>query len=127
MKILILLLLCITCFVKADVQLVKNGKAAASIVIPSNWQSVNDEKIFIYPAGINSQAKRLAEYIRRSTGAELPICNHAEGAQIQFVQSAPGTMDIEGFTFTFPEKDKIVITVNGQRSLQYAVSEFLER
>lgn len=127
MKILILFLLCLPCLLKADVQLVKNGKAAASIVIPSNWKTVKYEKIHIYETEINSQAKRLVEYIKRSTGAELPICTKAEGAQIQFVQAAPGTMDIEGFSFTFPSKDKVVITVNGQRSLQYAVSEFLER
>ena len=48
MKVLILLLLCLPCLVKADVQLVKNGKAAASIVIPAVRQSLAEWNVLIY-------------------------------------------------------------------------------
>lgn len=127
MKLLLLFVLCLPFFVQADITLVKNGKPSAVIVIPTQWQDIKNEKIAIYKPELQSQAKRLAEYIKRSTGAELIICNTAKNTKIEIVQAKEGTMDQEGFSFTFPDKKTVLITVSGRRSLQYAISEFLER
>ena len=93
----------------ASVTIVENGRAAAGIV----YSKANDDsaKITIFPSSSAQSAARLADYIKKSTGAQLTVGEKAAAKNIiQLEIAAPGKMDREAFTITFPGKNKILIT-----------------
>ncbi len=110
----------------ASVTIVENGKSDAAIV----YSKANDDsaKIRIAPSSSAQSAARLADYIKKSTGAQLTVGEKAAAKNIiQLEIAAPGKMDREAFTITFPGKNKILLTAGSSRGLEYACSEFLER
>ena len=110
----------------ASVTIVENGKAAAGIV----YSKANDDSksIRIFPSSSAQSAARLADYIKKSTGAQLTVGEKSSAKNIiQLEITPPGKMDTEAFTITFPEKNKVLLTSGSARGLEYACSEFLER
>ena len=126
MKKIIYALCLLPAVLAAGVTIVENGRTDTEIV----WSSANDDsgKIVIFPASSARSAARLAEYIKKSTGVQLAVKEKSSAKKvIQLEIAAPGKMDREAFTITFPGKDKILITAGSSRGLEYACSEFLER
>ena len=96
----------------ADFPLVRNGKAAAGIEIAT-------EHPFCKEA-----AEVIKKYVKLVSGAEL---SDTKAAPKIVLKIEKGKQDIEGFSYTFPQKDVMVITAGGKWGIRYAAADFCER
>lgn len=97
------------------VELVSNGSVRASIVIPAG-----DKRIEKY-------ADILQHYIRLSSGAELKRGAVAGLNTVKLVIDPARHSDIEEFSFTFPDKNTVVISGGSENGLKFGVYRFLEK
>ena len=113
MKFLSLLFFCAAVsLAAADFQLVQNGKAAACIEIATPHPFCDEA------------ANIIKKYVNLVSGAELK----ASGAAAKIIlKIEKGKLDIEGFSYTFPQKDVMVITAGGKWGIRYAAADFCER
>ena len=113
--------------VVADTMLVDNGQANACIVLSAFPEKESD----IMAASGEELGHRLAEYIQKSTGAELPIISSDKPAshpvRILLSVNSSDKMDVEGFKISFPEENLITIVGGSLRGLEYGIADFLER
>ena len=113
----------------AETAIVRDGKAAATIVIGDIDRSVRLDPIL--PRTPRQNAERLAAFVEKSSGAKLEIAengdNIAGGGRIVLSVAAPGRLDVEGFAIDFPSEGVVTITGGSPRGLEYGVTEFLER
>ncbi|MBQ9501594.1 MAG: DUF4838 domain-containing protein [Lentisphaeria bacterium] len=126
MKKLICSLVLLPVMLAAGMTIVENGKADAAIV----YSLANDDsgKVTIFPSSAARSAARLADYIKKSTGVQLPVGETSSAGKVIRLEIAPaGAMDREAFTITFPGENKVLITGGSSRGLEYGCSEFLER
>lgn len=110
----------------AQVTIVSDGKPVASIELPGKVEYTRGR---LYPLDRNEIAGLLADYIKKSTGAMLPVGNSdgkSTGNRI-VLEVESGKMDIEGFRIEFPDAKTIVITGGSMRGLEYGIYDFLER
>ena len=101
--------------------IVKNGQSNADIVVAANVSS-----------DVQDAAKSLQNYIRKSTGATLPIhtaSNAAVSIQLQNAAALPDSpkLDPEGFILQGLDKSTFVIAGGGDRGIEFGVYDFLER
>ena len=90
----------------------KDGKTVVQFITPK------DDKACLEAAMI------IEKYIYKSTGKRADAASG--GAKIYF-QIEKGKMDPEGFRFSFPAADKMVITGGGPNGIKYAALDFCER
>lgn len=110
----------------AETAIVKDGQACAKIVIGNIDGSVRLDPIL--PRTPQANAERLRQFIEKSTGASLEICEGtADGSRIVLEVAKPDILDIEGFSIDFPAEGIVKITGGSPRGLEYGVNEFLER
>lgn len=94
--------------------LVKDGKSDVKIVCSQTKR-------------FKPYAQALADYIQKSSGAVLPIVPQtAGGKQIKLVIEPKNHSDIEEFSFTFPDKNTLVISGGSENGLKFGVYRFLE-
>lgn len=97
--------------------LVENGKSRFVIQIDKNSGETG-----------KFAASQLAEYIRKSSGAELKIVNDpSPGQKVIRLSIAPKTSQKEGFRTEALNADEIVICGYDKRGLLYGVYDFLEK
>ena len=95
---------------------VENHQGKCSIVVPEN------------KARYTKWAKELGKYIKASSKAELAVkSGSADGAVIKLQIDPAKHSDIEEFSFTFPDKNTIVISGGCENALKYGVFHFLEK
>ena len=99
----------------ADVVLVENGTAYAGIRFDSEYKT------------INKHAQVLQDYIRKSSGAVLPINAQISQTAIKLEIAPEKHSDIEEFSFTFPDKNTVVISGGSENGLKFGVYRFLEK
>ena len=106
------------------VDIVTDGRAAATIVIADDA-----------PEQVRSAAELLARYVEQSTGAALPIAQTAPAHGIAiYVGTAPTGVDFDlagldddGFDILFPDASTIVIIGPNPWGTEFGVYDFLER
>ena len=96
----------------ADFPLVRNGKAAAGIEIAT-------EHPFCKEA-----AEVIKKYVKLVSGADI---KNTKSAPKIILKIEKGKLDIEGFSYTFPQKNVMVITAGGKWGIRYAAADFCER
>ena len=110
-----------------SMRLVEDGQTAAVIVVPAEA----DESVV-------ASARLLSEYVRRSTGAEIPIANDAApaaqltihigvSAYVRSLDLGLDEMDQDAFVIAFPDSSNIVLVGGSKTGTEHAVFEFLER
>ena len=99
----------------ADVVLVDNGAAKSSIVFDAE-----DKRIEKYALIMN-------DYIEASSGAVLPVNKSGNTAVVKLVIAPKQHSDIEEFSFTFPDKNTVVISGGSENGLKFGVYRFLEK
>lgn len=119
----------------AEVCLVKDGKAQAVIVIPNDLPPLPEKMqhpLFIEFGLMQSHdrlsAQILADYIKRATGAELPIVEGeapAGRAAIHVGATPPAGLDADGFHVT-AAAGKITLAGASPQGTEFAVYDFLE-
>ena len=115
-KSLLLTLLAAVLPLAADVVLVENGVAKASVVLGSE-----DKELAKY-------AQILSAYVAKSSGAVLPVTtDNAAGNIVKLVIAPALHSDIEEFSFTFPDSKTVVISGGSENGLKFGVYEFLAR
>ena len=126
---LLSLSLCAAAFASAATTIVRDGKAAATIVIGDIDKSVRLDPIL--PRTPKENADRLAKFIEQSTGAKLNVVEKGEavpdGGRVVLTVAAPGRLDVEGFAIEFPSEGVVEIVGGSPHGLEYGVTEFLER
>ena len=78
-------------------------------------------------AAARKWAAELIKYIRKSTAAELPLSTLASGRKIKLEIRPEAHSDPEGFSFTFPDENTLLISGASENGIKFAVYEFLER
>jgi len=115
-KSLLLTLLAAVLPLAADVVLVENGVAKASVVLGSE-----DKELAKY-------AQILSAYVAKSSGAVLPVTtDNAAGNIVKLVIAPALHSDIEEFSFTFPDSKTVVISGGSENGLKFGVYRFLEK
>ena len=109
---LLCFLLCLSSVSAAGFKVVSNGKLVAGLC-PEPFEAAELEAM-----------KILEKYLYLSTGDVPEIVE--KGPRIVF-KLEKGKMDIEGFRFSFPSKDVMVISGGGKYGLKYGAYEFCER
>ena len=95
---------------------VENHQGKCSIVVPENTPRYT------------KWAKELAKYIKASSKAELAVQSGAAAGAVIKLQIDPAKhSDIEEFSFTFPDKNTVLISGGCENGLKYAVYHFLEK
>ena len=95
---------------------VENHQGKCSIVVPENTPRYT------------KWAKELAKYIKASSKAELAVQSGAVAGAVIKLQIDPAKhSDIEEFSFTFPDKNTVLISGGCENGLKYAVYHFLEK
>jgi len=120
--------ICVSAFAFGATAIVRDGKAAATIVMGEMDNSIPLDSILARTPLQN--AERLSALIEKSTGAKLAIVDKdgsVTGGKIVLSIAKPGLLDMEGFVIEFPSEDVVNITGGGPRGLEYGVTEFLER
>ena len=113
-KSLLLLLLAAVLPLPAEVVLVKNGVAQAGIAFDSEYKE------------LAKYAQILSDYVQQSSGAALPL-NGQMPNTIKLQINPSLHCDIEEFSFTFPDKNTVVISGGSENGLKFGVYRFLEK
>lgn len=95
----------------ADFPLVRNGEAVAGI------EAADD-------ADSRAAAEIISKYIKLVSGAEISKTGSAPKIVLKIEK---GKLDIEGFSYTFPEENVMEITAGGKWGIRYAAADFCER
>ena len=90
----------------------KDGKLVAEFITPKDDKACLEASMII------------EKFIYKSSGKRADVA--VGGAKIYF-QIEKGKMDPEGFRFSFPAADKMVITGGGPNGIKYAALDFCER
>ena len=102
--------LAFTCYA-GGFPVIKNGKTIVELVPDENVACL--------------EASMLVEkYLKKSTGSDA---NAAAGAPQIFFKIEKGKLDIEGFRFSFPSANKMVITGGGPYGIKFGALDFCER
>ena len=99
-----------------EIVLTENGKSEFKLVVPSELQVPLKEDI--------------AEFLRcfkAATGTELPVLSSADSKRILLQVNSSREGDPEAFSFTFPDKNTIIISGGSLHGVRFALSDFLER
>ena len=99
----------------ADVVLVQNGVAQGGISFDPEYKV------------INKYAQILNDYIQKSSGAILPVNAQKTQTAIKLQITPALHSDIEEFSFTFPDKNTVVISGGSENGLKFGVYRFLEK
>ena len=118
-KVSVLTVLCMACGFALQAAdefvVVENHQAKCTIVVPSTQGK------------FMKWAKALAGFVKASSKADLAIkSGSADGAVIKLQIDPAKHSDIEEFSFTFPDKNTIVISGGSENGLKYGVFRFLE-
>ncbi|MBR7144624.1 MAG: hypothetical protein IKD10_06740, partial [Lentisphaeria bacterium] len=118
-KVSVLTVLCMACGFALQAAdefvVVENHQAKCTIVVPSTQGK------------FMKWAKALASFVKASSKADLAIkSGSADGAVIKLQIDPAKHSDIEEFSFTFPDKNTIVISGGSENGLKYGVFRFLE-
>ena len=114
-SLLLLVLAAAVMSLSAGVVLVENGSAKAVIEV------VNQDK------RAEKYAVILADYIQKSSGAKLAIAKAGQLNVVKLVIDPAKHSDIEEFSFTFPDKNTVVISGGSENGLKFGVYRFLEK
>ena len=98
-------------FYASGFTVVKNGKAVACIEPAAN-------------ADCRAAAETIRKYIKLVSGADI---KNTKSAPKIILKIEKGKLDIEGFSYTFPEKNVMAITAGGKWGIRYAAADFCER
>ena len=113
-SLLLLVLAAVVMPLSAGVILVENGSAQAVIEV------VNQDK------RAEKYAVILADYIQKSSGVKLAITKADKLNVVKLVIDPAKHSDIEEFSFTFPDKNTVVISGGSENGLKFGVYRFLE-
>ena len=119
-KLLVLAMLCTVwrcaSLTAEEFVIVENNQGKCSIVVPVN------------EARYTKWAQALVKYIKASSKAEIAVkSGTVDGAVIKLQIDPSKHSDIEEFSFTFPDKNTILISGGCENALKYGVYRFLEK
>ncbi len=105
---------CINAVWAGEFVLAENGKSSVAVEYGSDKRCRQYAQVF-------------ADYVKKSSGAELQVVPQTAGKKVKLVIAPEQHSDIEEFSFTFPDKNIVIISGGSENGLKFGVYRFMEK